>query len=136
MIRNGIWDFFSLPDPRNKYKKWDIFLHQSRFTMDYVKHNVESIQKGSKSDKYTIQNLTCSRVYLGSTLAYALIHKVLKLVPLKATRPGVYVATMTTIISDSYASLVETLNHIKSLKIKYPPGENVIDCCDAILGGF
>ena len=27
MIRNGMWDIFSLPNPRNKEKKWDILLH-------------------------------------------------------------------------------------------------------------
>ena len=52
---------------------------------------------------------------------------------LTATVPEVYVATMTTVLSYSYASLVENLNHINIFKIKDHPGENVADCCDEIL---
>ena len=52
------------------------------------------------------------------------------------TRPEVYVATTITIISDSYASLVETLNHMKSLIVKDNPGGDVADFCDAILVDF
>ena len=53
--------------------------------------------------------------------------------PLTATGPEVYVATMTTIISDSYYSLVNTLNHTKNLKPKDYPGRNAADCYDEIL---
>ena len=49
--------------------------------------------------------------------------------PLTATGPEVFVATMTTFLSDSYDALEETLNHMKSLKLKIYPGENVTDCC-------
>ena len=52
---------------------------------------------------------------------------------LKATGPEVFVATMTTFLSDSYDTLEETLNHMKSLKLKIYPGENVTDCLAAIL---
>ena len=79
------------------------------------------------------QNLKWSGVYLRSTLSSALLQKVLKLVPLTATGPAVYVDTTTNIISDYYDSLVKTLNHMKSLKLKDHPGENVVDCCHAIL---
>ena len=41
---------------------------------------------------------------------------------------------MTTIISDSYDSLVDTLNHAKNLKLKDHPVRDVADCYDAILG--
>ena len=68
-----------------------------------------------------------------STLSNDLLQKVLTLVPLTATRPEVYVATMTTIISDSYYSLVDTLNHTKNLKLKDHPGRDAADCYDAIL---
>ena len=54
------------------------------------------------------------------------------MVPLTATGPEVFVATMITFISDSYDSLEETLNHMKSLKLKSYPGENVTDFCAAI----
>ena len=53
--------------------------------------------------------------------------------PLTATGPEVFVNTMTTFISDSYGALEETLNHMKILKMKTYPGENVTDCCAAIL---
>ena len=68
-----------------------------------------------------------------STLSNDLLQKVLTLVPLTATRPEVYVATMTTIISDSYYSWVDTLNHIKNLKLKDHPGRDAADLYDAIL---
>ena len=55
------------------------------------------------------------------------------MVPLTATGPEVYVATMTTIISDSYYSLVDTLNHTKNIKLKYHPGRDAADCYDEIL---
>ena len=40
---------------------------------------------------------------------------------------------MTIFLSDSYGALEETLTHMKSLKLKSYPGENVIDCCVKIL---
>ena len=43
------------------------------------------------------------------------------------------VVTMTTFLSGSYDALEETLNHMKSLKLKSYPEENVTDCCAAIL---
>ena len=55
------------------------------------------------------------------------------MVPLTATRPDVYVATMTTIISNSYYSLVDNFNHIKNLKLNDHPGRGVADCYDAIM---
>ena len=53
--------------------------------------------------------------------------------PLTATGPEVYVATMTTIISDHYYSLVDTLKYTKNLKIKDHPGRDATDCYDKIL---
>ena len=53
--------------------------------------------------------------------------------PLTETGTEVYVTTITTILSDSRYYLVDTLNHTKSLKLKYHPVENVTYCCDTIL---
>ena len=74
-----------------------------------------------------------SGVYLRSTLSNILLREVLTLVRLTATGPEVFVATMTTFLSDSYDALEETMNHVKSLKLKSYPGENVTDFCAAIL---
>ena len=65
-----------------------------------------------------------------------LLHKVLTLVLLTATRPEVFVATMNISISDSYDSLEDTLTHTKSIKLKKYPGENIADCCAAILVNY
>ena len=127
MIRNGLWDVLYLTDPHNKERKWDLLLHQSRFLFDNVKRHVQSLQKGSEADQYVIQNLTWSGVYLKSNFSNTLIQKVLKLVPLTATGPEVFVSTMTTFLSDSYDALEETLNHMNSLKLKIYPGKNVTD---------
>ena len=62
-----------------------------------------------------------------------LLQKVLTLVPLTATGPEVYVATMTTIISNSYYSLVDTLNHTKNPKLKDNLGRDVAYCYNEIL---
>ena len=51
------------------------------------------------------------------------------MVPLTSMGPEVFVATMTTFLSDSYDALEETLNYMKSLKLKSYPGKNVTDCC-------
>ena len=55
------------------------------------------------------------------------------MVPLTETGPEVYVATMTTIISDSYYSLVDTLNQMKNLKLKDNQGGDTADYYYAIL---
>ena len=55
------------------------------------------------------------------------------MVPLTETVPKIYVSTMTTIISNYYDYLVETLTHTKSIKLKDRPGENVVDFCDVTL---
>ena len=126
MIRNGMWVVFYITDPQNKDKEWDLLLHQYIFTLEYMKGHVHSPLKGSEADQYIVQNLTWSGVYLMSTLPNYLLQKVLTLVPLTLTGPDVYVATMTNIISDSYYSLVDTLNRMKNLKLKNHPGGG---CC-------
>ena len=127
MISNGIWDVLLLPDPLNKEKTWGILLHQSIFPLEYVKRHVQSLLKGSEADQYVVQNLTWSGVYLRITLSKTLLQKLLTLVLLTATGPEVFVATMTTFISDSYDDLEETLNHMKSLKLNSYTWENVTD---------
>ena len=84
-------------------------------------------------DQYVVQNLTWSGVYLRSTLSNTLLQKVLTLVTLIATGTEFFVATMTTFLSDSYDALEETLNHMKSLRLKSYPGENGTDFCAEIL---
>ena len=122
--------YISLPDPRNKEKKWDILLHQYIFPLEYVQFHLQSLQKGSEADQYIVQILKWSGVYLRSTLSNTLLQKLLTLVTLTATGPEVFVATMTTFLSGSYDSLEETITHMKSLKLKSYPGENVTDCCE------
>ena len=98
-----------------------------------MKHHVKSLQKGPKADKYMVQNLTCSGVYLGGNLLSALIQKILKLVPLTETETEVYVTTSTTVLSDYYDYLVENLNQMTSLKLKDHLEDNVADWRDAIV---
>ena len=100
-----MWDIFYLPDPHNKKKNWSILLHYYRFNLDYVKRHVESLQKGSEADKYVVQKLKWSGVYLSSTLSNTLLQKVLTLVPLTAIGTEVFVATMNTFLSNSYDAL-------------------------------
>ena len=37
MIRNGMWNVFYISDSQNKEKEWDLLLHHSKFTLEYVK---------------------------------------------------------------------------------------------------
>ena len=101
MIRNGVWNVFYIAEPQNKEKEWDLLLHHTKFPLEYVKGLIQSLLKGSEVNQYIVQNLTWSGVYLRSTLSNDLLQRILTLVPLTATGPEVYVATMTTIISDS-----------------------------------
>ena len=98
-----------------------------------MKRHVQSLQKVSEADQYVVQNLTWSVVYLGSTFSSDLLQKILKLVPLTATGPEVYVAIMTNVLSDSYYSLVDNLNYMKSLKLKDHLVGGVAYFCDSIL---
>ena len=66
-------------------------------------------------------------------MSNTLLQKVLTLVLLTATRHEVFVATMTTFLSYSYDAFEDTKTHMKSLKLKIYPGENVTDCCAEIL---
>ena len=70
---------------------------------------------------------------MNRTLPSALLQKLLTLVPLTATGTEVYVATTNTVIYGYYDSLVSTLNHMKSIKLKYHTAETVVDLCDTIL---
>ena len=66
-------------------------------------------------------------------MSNTILKKVLILVPLTVIGPEVIVATMTTFLSDYYDNFVETLNHMKSLKLKSHPGDNIADFCAEIL---
>ena len=99
---NRMWGVLSLPNPQNNGKNWDLLLHQYQFTLHYVKHHVKSLHKGSKADKYVVQNLTLSGVYLGNSFSNNIIQKVLTLVQLADTGHEVYVATMPTFLYNSY----------------------------------
>ena len=112
-----MWDVFYLPETRNKENKWGLFLNQYIFPLDYTKHHVKSLQKYFKADKYIVQNLKWSGVYLRSTLLYAILQKELELVPLTKTGSEVYVANMNTVLSYYCDSLVGNMNHMKSLKL-------------------
>ena len=58
MIRNEMWDVFSLSDPKNKEKRWDILLHHYKFPLEYVKDYVQILLRGSEADQYVVQILT------------------------------------------------------------------------------
>ena len=66
-------------------------------------------------------------------MSNALLQQLIILVPLTATGTEVFVANMTIFLSDSYDALEETLNQMKSLKIKSYPRKNVKYFCAAIL---
>ena len=133
MIRNVIRYVLSLTYPHNKDKRWDLLLQKYIFPFDYMKRHIKILHKGYNTDEYVVQNLTWSGVYLWSTFSNALVQKVLTLVLLTSTGPEVFVSIMATFLSDYYDALEETINHMKSLKLKIYLGENFIDFCASIL---
>ena len=133
MIRNEMWDVFYLPEPLNKYQRWDLLLHQPRFPLSYVKLHINTIHKVSKADQCVFHNLPWSGVYLRSTLSNTLLWKVLTLVSLTVTILEVFFTTMPTFLSHSYDDLEDNLTHMKIIKLKSYSGENITDCCAAIL---
>ena len=74
-----------------------------------------------------VQNLKWSRVYLSSTFSNTLLLRVFTLLPLASCQPEVSVTAMATFLYNSYDALEEILTHMKSLKLKSYPGENVTD---------
>ena len=51
MIKNGMWGVFSITEPQNKEKEWDLLLHHSKFPLEYAKGLVQSLLKGSEADQ-------------------------------------------------------------------------------------
>ena len=67
------------------------------------------------------------------TFTHGLLQKVLALVPLTPDVTEVYVSTMTNTLSEYYGDMEETLNHLKSIKLKSYTGENVSNFCAPII---
>ena len=55
------------------------------------------------------------------------------MVPLRATGPELFVATMIKFLSNYYCTLGENLTHMKSLKLKSYPSENISNFWSTIL---
>ena len=72
-------------------------------------------------------------VYLWGALSNDLLQKVPTLVALTATRPELYVVTITIFLCDSYDALEETFILLNNIKLKSYPEENVTDFCTMIL---
>ena len=72
-------------------------------------------QRSYNADKYIVQNLMWSRVYLGSAVSNYHLQKILAMVPLTTTIPKVYVATLTNFLYDFYYYLKDTINHLKRI---------------------
>ena len=98
-----------------------------------MKCYVQILQKGSEAEQFVVWNLPWSGVYLISNFSNNLLQKVLSLVPLTVTGTEVSVNTISTFLFNPYDALEETITHMKSLKIKIYPGENVTDLCAKIL---
>ena len=76
-----------------------------------------------------VKILAWSRVYLRSNLSNNLLQKVLTLVLLTETGTEFFVATMNSLLYDSYDALEETLTPMKSLKRKKSRGERYRFLC-------
>ena len=131
-IKNGMWDAFHIPDPRNKALKWDVFRHQSKFPLAYVSKYINDFKNSPECDNYARQNLEFSGEYIRNTLSADFLSKVLKDVDLDASGPETFVGALLVIQSDSYEALETCKETLKKLSLMDYPGENVADCCTDI----
>ena len=101
MITHGMWDVFSLNNPTSVSTQWDLFQKQARFPLDYVIQLIER-QRTDKSiaDKYYLQNLDWSGVYIRNSISPKLLTQVLAEVPVTASGPETFVALMQVIYAD------------------------------------
>jgi hypothetical protein len=83
IIRSGMWNVFNIPDPCNPTQKWDLFLKQGRFPLEYVKEYVRDFRQ--HADKFELQNLDWSGEYIRNTLTATLLSKVMEEVSLSAS---------------------------------------------------
>ena len=54
MILHGMWDIFSILDPFDTTKTWDLFHHTASFTLLTLVSHIEELQKNG--DEHTIDN--------------------------------------------------------------------------------
>ena len=131
MIKHGLWDVFYIPDPKNSAVKWDLFRHLGKFPLTYVVTYVETLR--STADQYALHNLDWSGEFLRNSLNSDLLTKVLKLVDISASGPEVLSATLTVIHSSNYEIMEKVRNQLANIRLSNFPGENVDDCCTAML---
>ena len=81
MIRNGMWDVFSLPKHCKKENNWYLLLNHSLFPLYYLGRHINIFKKSSEADQYVVQNLIWSGVYLRNNLSNSILHKVLIMIP-------------------------------------------------------
>jgi hypothetical protein len=80
-----MWDVFSIPDPCNVDQKWDLFMKQGRFPLEYVKEYVSHYSKAA--NRFELQNLDWSGEYIRNTLTATLLGKVMEEVSVSASGP-------------------------------------------------
>ena len=111
-----------------------MFKDHGRLPFEHVKNHVELLRKDeTRADSYVIQNLSRSGQFLRNTLHNELLAKVLRYVPITASGPEIFMATVTVCLSDSYDALEQTKTELKAIKLKDFPGENVQHCVAKIL---
>ena len=133
MIKQGMWDVFNIPATAGS-KSWDLFKDHGRLPFEHVKNHIEVLRKDeTRADSYVIQNLNWSDSFLRNTLHHELLAKFLRYVPITASGPEIFMATVTVCFSDSYDALEQTKIELKTIKLKDFPGENVQDCVAKIL---
>ena len=131
MISQGMWDVFSIPDPKNKQVKWDLFSHLGRLPLDAISQHVKDLR--ANADKYIIDNLDWSGDYLRASLHSTLLSKVLDRLPISASGPEVLSATHAVIQSSTFEVMEDVRDQLKAISLSNYPGENIDKCCAAQL---
>ena len=104
------------------------------FLFEHVKNHIEVLRKDeTRADSYVIQNLNWSGQFLRNILHDEFLAKVLRYVPITASGPEIFMATVIVCFSDSYDALEQTKIELKTIKLKNFPSENVQDCVAKIL---
>ena len=127
MIKNGMWDIFNMPDPRDPAKKWDLFYHLGRFPLRRVSAYIDTIRR--TGDKYVIDNLDWRGEYLLATLDSTLLTKVLNHVDVTSSGPEVLSATLLVIHACNSEIMERVRTKLANIKLTDYPGQNIDKCC-------
>ena len=115
MIPHGMWDLFSILDPFDTSKNWDLFHHTAHFALLTVVSHVGELFK--TGDKHTIGNLDLSEEYLWTSMELHRLTKVLAHVNVATSGTEILVALILVIHAFSFEIMDKVKDKLASKKL-------------------